>query len=66
MCKENTIEKWTKDCVFPFAKIGDFGITKNYTNVTLTAIAAKAYKTQFLYHIRPEVEKIILKNQNGF
>ena len=47
-----------------FPKKGDLGITKNYRETTLTAIAAKIYNS--LNHIKPEIEKILGKNQYGF
>ena len=63
---QNAIEKWTKGCILPFPKKGDLGIAKNYRGITLTAIAAKVYNALLLNRIRPEVEKILRKNQNGF
>ena len=40
MYRQNTIERWTKDCIFPFIKKGDLKITKNYRGIILTSIAA--------------------------
>ena len=39
---------------------GDFRITKNYQDITLTAIAAKIYNTMFLNFIWSEDEKVLL------
>ena len=47
-------------------KKGDLGTTKNYSGITLTAIAAQVYNTLLLNDIQPEIEKILRKNQNGF
>ena len=63
---QNTIEKWTKDSIFPFSKKGNLRISKNYRGKTLTAIASKVYNELFHNHNRPEVEKVLRKNQNGF
>ena len=39
--KQNSIEIWTKGCIFSFPKKGNLEITKNYRGITLTAIVAK-------------------------
>ena len=59
---QNTIDRWTKGCIFPFPKKGDLEFAKNY----LTSIAVKIYNTLLLNCIEPEIEKIRWKNQNGF
>ena len=38
----------------------------NYNDISLTAIAAKVYNALILNCIQLEIEKILLKNQNGF
>ena len=63
---QNTINRWTKDCILPFPKKGDLGIAKNYQSITFTSIAAKIYNALLLNHIESEIEKIFRKNQNGF
>ena len=50
----------------PFSKKGDLGKTTNYRGITLTTIASKIYNLLLLNRIRPEVDKILRKNQNGF
>ena len=64
--KGRSIEKWRKGCILPFPKKGDLGLTKNYRGITLTAIASKIYNTLLLNRLRPEIEKLLRKNQNGF
>ena len=64
--KQNTIEKWTRGCFLLFSKKGDLGITKNYRNITLTAIATKLYNAILLNHILPEIEKILGKRRTFF
>ena len=62
---QNTIERWTKGCIFPYHK-KDLGIANNYWGITLTSIAVKIFNALLLNHIEPEIEKILRKNQNGF
>ena len=47
-------------------KKGDFGITNNYRDITLTSIAAKVYNVLLLSRIEPEINKKIPENPNGF
>ena len=63
---QNTIDRWTNGYILPFPKKGDLGIAKNYWVITLTAIEAKIYNALLLNHIKPTIEKILRKNQNGF
>ena len=44
----------------------NLSIPKNYSGITLTAIATKVYNAQFLNCIQPEVKKILTKNRNNF
>ena len=55
-----------KSCILSFPKKGDFGITKNYSGITLTSIAAKVDNDLLLNFIKPDTEKIPWKNKNGF
>ena len=59
--KQNTTEKWTKGC--PHPKKGNLGITKIYRSITLVA---NVCNTLHLSCIKPEIEKILRKNQNSF
>ena len=63
---KNPIERWTEGCLLPFPKKGDLGLTKNYRGITLTAVSAKIYNLLLLNRIRPHVDPILRKNQNGF
>ena len=64
--RQNTLEKWTKGCIIPFPKKGDLWIIKNYKGIILTSIAAKVYNALLLNSIKPEIQKILWKNQNSF
>ena len=63
---QEPIERWTQGCLLPFPKKGDLSVTKNYRGFTLTPIAAKIYNLMLLNRIRPEIDPIHRKNQNGF
>ena len=41
-------------------------LVKNYRGITLTAISAKIYNLLLLNRIRPKVDPILRRNQNGF
>ena len=55
-----------KGCILPFPKNGDFGLVKNYWDITLTSIAAKIYKALLRNRIEPKFDNIIRNKQNGF
>ena len=63
---QNTIDRWTKGCILPFPKKGNFGLAKNYWGITFTSTAAKIYNALLRYCIEPKIEKILRKNQNDF
>ena len=63
---QNTRDRWTNGCILPFPKKGDLKIAKNYWGITLTPKAAKIYNALLVNPIKPEIEKILKKNQNGF
>ena len=62
MYKPRTTEELKKICILTLMKNGDLGITKNYRGITLSAIDAN---TLLFNRIRPEVDKILRKNQNS-
>ena len=55
-----------KRCIFPFPKKGDLGLAKNYRGITLTSLAAKIYNALLRNRIEPQINNILMKNQNGF
>ena len=63
--QQEPIESWIEGCLLPFPKQGDLGLTANYRGITLTAIAAKIYNLMLLNRIRPAIEKVLRRNQNG-
>ena len=64
--QQEVISSWRKGCILPFPKKGNLNITKNYRGITLTAISAKIYNLVLLNRIRPAVDPLLRKNQNGF
>ena len=63
---QNPIDRWIKGCILPCSTTGDLGLAKNYWGITLTSIAAKIYNTLLHNCIKPKIENILCKNQNGF
>ena len=63
---QNTIDRWTKGCIFPFPTKDDLGIAKNYRRITLESIVAKIYNALLHNHTEPKIKKILRNNQNGF
>ena len=51
--KQNEIEKWKKGWIVLFPEKDELRITKNYRDISLTAIAAKVYNGLLLKPIRP-------------
>ena len=49
----------------PLPKKGDLGLAKSYRSITLTSIAAKIYNALLRNRIVPQIDKILMKNQNG-
>ena len=60
------IDKWREGCILPFPKKGDLGVASNYRGITHTSIAAKIYNTMLLNRLRPHIDPLLRKNQNGF
>ena len=55
-----------KAYILHFPKKSDYRITKNYRDITFTAIVAKIYNVLLLSYIQTEIKKILRKNQNSF
>ena len=64
--RQQNIDVWTQSCILPFPKKGDLGIAANYRGISLIPISAKIYNKMLLNRIRPEIEKVLRHNQNGF
>ena len=55
-----------KGCILPFPKKGDLRLAKNFRGITLTSIADKIYNALLRNRIKPKINNILRKNQNGF
>ena len=62
----NRPPEWGISGIVPIPKKGDLTIPENYRGIRLTQTAAKVYNRLLLNRIRPELEKILCPNQNGF
>ena len=63
---QNPINKWMKGYILAFPKKSDLRLAKNYLGIILTFIAAKIYKALLRNLIKPKIDNILRKNQNGF
>ena len=52
---QNTIDRWTKECILLFPKKSDLGIAKNYQDMNLTSIVAKIYNALLCNCIEPKI-----------
>ena len=57
---------WLQSQIIPIPKKGDLTLPTNYRGISLLPIAAKFYKKLLLNRLRPKIEPILCKNQNGF
>ena len=57
---------WLQSQIIPIPKKGDLTIPTNYRGISLLPIAAKIYNKLILNRLRPKIEPILRKNQNGF
>ena len=57
---------WRKGGLLPFPKKGNLAYTKNYRGITLSAVASKIYNKMLLNRMKPFLDPLLRKNQNGF
>lgn len=57
---------WLQSQIIPIPKKGDLTLPTNYRGISLLPIAAKIYNKLILNRLRPKLEPILRKNQNGF
>ena len=57
---------WLQSQIIPIPKKGDLTLPTNYRGISLLPIAAKIYNKLILNRLRPTLEPILRKNQNGF
>ena len=71
LCNKALLEKvapdqWRVSNIIPVPKKGDLTKTSNYRGISLTSLVAKTLNRMILNRIRPEIEKMLRDNQNGF
>ena len=59
-------EQWEINNIVPLPKKGDLGIVGNYRGIALSAIIAKITNRMILNRIRPAIDPLLRRNQNGF
>ena len=62
----NRPPEWGISSIVPIPKKGDLTIPENYRGISLTQTVEKVYYRLLLNRFRPELEKILRPNQNGF
>ena len=59
-------EQWSISKIIPLPKKGDLGDPKNYRGISLSSLVAKSLNRMVLNRLKPEIESILRRNQNGF
>ena len=66
LLKREKPEQWAMLNIVPIPKAGDLSLPGNYRGISLSSIVAKTYNRMILNRIRPEIDKRLRINQNGF
>ena len=59
-------ESWKISTIIPIPKKGDLTDPNNHRGIAITSQVAKTLNRMILNRLRPEVEKLLRDNQNGF
>ena len=59
-------DQWSESSLITVPKTGDLSDTNNYRGIALSSIAAKTTNKLILNRIRPQIDKHLRPNQNGF
>ena len=59
-------EQWSILNIVPIPKAGDLSQGGNYRGISLSSIVAKTFNRMILNRTRPEIDKHLRDNQNGF
>ena len=57
---------WSQIGIKPIPKKGNLTLAQNYRGIALSPVAAKIYNRMLLLRIRPHLDPLLRKNQNGF
>ena len=66
LLKREKPAQWSMLNIVPIPKSGDLSLGSNYRGISLSSIVAKTYNRMILNRIRPEIDKKLRINQNGF
>ena len=58
--------QWSILNIVPIPKSGDLSLGGNYRGISLSSIVAKSYNRMILNRVRPELDRHLRTNQNGF
>lgn len=58
--------EWTKSVIIPTPKQGDLTDPANFRGISFTSLAAKTYNRILIDRVKPHVDPLLRKNQNGF
>ena len=59
-------DQWSISNIIPIPKKGDLSDPQNYRGISLSSLVAKTLNKMVLNRIKPELEKVLRYNQNGF
>ena len=59
-------DHWSISNIIPLPKKGDLSDPKNYRGISLSSLVAKTLNKMVLNRLKPEVEEVLRRNQNGF
>ena len=59
-------EQWKILNIVPIPKSGDLSLTDNYRGISLSSVVAKTYNRMILNRVRPVLDPLLRKSQNGF
>ena len=59
-------DQWSTANIIPIPKKGDLSEPMNYRGISLSSLVAKALNRMILNRLKPEIETILRRNQNGF
>ena len=66
LCEGIIPNQWKLSNIIPVPKKGDLTKTDNYRGISLTSIVSKTLNRMLLNRMKPSLEEVLRKNQNGF
>ena len=66
LCGGDLPDQWKTSIIIPIPKKGDLTKTDSYRGIALTSIPGKILNRMILNRIKPPLEKILRRHQNGF